>query len=98
MLVFGMDTITIRLEPETIEELDAEYEDRGFRNRTLYLRHVIGERDMVFDEEGEEINAAERLTDHDEQLADHDDRLAALDDRLEDLEDQSRPFLSFRSP
>ena len=98
MLVFGMDAITIRLEPETIEELDAEYEDRGFRNRTLYLRHVIGERDMIFDEEGAEIDAAERLTDHDEQLADHDDRLEDLDDRLEDLEDQSRPFSwSFRS-
>jgi predicted DNA-binding protein len=87
-----MDTITIRLEPETVEELDAEYEDRGFRNRTLYLRHVIDKRDMIFDEEGAEIDAAERLTNHDEQLADHDDRLEDLDERLEDLEEQARPF------
>jgi predicted DNA-binding protein len=87
-----MDTITIRLEPETVEELDAEYEERGFRNRTLYLRHVIDKRDMIFDKEGAEIDAAERLTDHDEQLADHDDRLEDLDERMEDPEEQARPF------
>jgi hypothetical protein len=87
-----MDTITIRLEPEEIEELDDEYEERGFRNRTLYLRHIIGKRDMIFDEEGAEIDAAERLTDYGEQLADHDNRLEDLDDRLEDLEEQARPF------
>lgn len=87
-----MDAITLRLEPETIEALDEEYEERGFRNRTLYLRHLIGKRDAIFDEEGAAIDAAERLTDHDEQLADHDTRLDDLDDRLEDLEDQARPF------
>ena len=87
-----MDAITLRLEPETIEALDDEYEERGFRNRTLYLRHLVRERDAIFDKEGATIDAAERLTDHDEQLADHDGRLEDLDERVEDLEEQARPF------
>ncbi|WP_435079634.1 hypothetical protein [Halococcus sp. AFM35] len=52
--------------------MDDEYEEREFRNRTLYLRHLAREPDAIFDEEGATIDAAERLTDHDEQLADHD--------------------------
>lgn len=87
-----MDAITLRLEPETIEELDEEYEERGFRNRTLYLRRLIDQRDVIFDEEGGAIDAAERLADHDDQLADHADRLEDFDERLEDLEEQARPF------
>lgn len=87
-----MDAITLRLESETIEELDAEYEERGFRNRTLYLRRLIEQRDVVFDEEGTEIDAAERLSDHDEQLSEHDARLEDLDERVEALEDQPQPL------
>lgn len=87
-----MDTVTIRLQPEEIEELDDEYEQRGFRNRTVYLRHIIGNRDVVFDDEGMETDAADRLADHDEQLSEHDTRLDDLDERLEDIEDQARPF------
>jgi len=87
-----MDAITIRLQPETIENLDEEYEERGFRNRTLYLRTLIDQRDAIFDDEGGEIDAAERLAEHDDQLADHDDRLDDLNDRLGELEEQARPF------
>jgi hypothetical protein len=92
-----MDAITLRLEPETIEELDAEYEERGFRNRTLYLRRLIEQRDVIFDEEGAEIDATERLTDHDEQLSEHDARLEDLDERVEDLEDHPQPLGRSRS-
>ena len=91
-----MDPITLRLEPKVIEELNDEYEERGFRNRTLYLRHLIDKRDMVFeseqDQESTEIEAAEQLAEHDEQLSAHVDRLEDLDERLEDLEEQARPF------
>ncbi|GAA0464613.1 hypothetical protein MUK72_19320 (plasmid) [Halococcus dombrowskii] len=91
-----MDPITLRLEPKVIEELDGEYEERGFRNRTLYLRHLVDRRDMIFeseqDQEDTEIGAAEQLAEHGEQLSAHDDRLEDLDDRLEDLEEQARPF------
>src|SRR5699024_12077584 len=82
-----MDPITLRLEPKVIEELDDEYEERGFRNRTLYLRHLVEKRDMVFeseqDQDGTEIEPAEQLAEHGEQLSAHDDRLDDLDDRLE---------------
>jgi ubiquinone biosynthesis protein UbiJ len=87
-----MDTVTIRLQPETIEELDAEFEERGFRNRTLYLRHLIDNRDVIFDEEGTGTDTAERLADHDEQLEALVDRFENLDERLENLEEQARPF------
>lgn len=91
-----MDPITLRLEPKVIEELDNEYEERGFRNRTLYLRHLVEKRDMIFeseqDQEGMEIETAEQLAEHGEQLSTHDDRLENLDERLEDLEEQARPF------
>jgi chromosome segregation ATPase len=91
-----MDPITLRLEPEIIEELDDEYEERGFRNRTLYLRHLVEKRDMVFeseqDQEGAAIEATEQLAEYGEQLSTHTDRLEDLDERVEDLEEQARPF------
>ena len=94
-----MDPITLRLEPELIEELDDEYEERGFRNRTLYLRHLIENRDVVFEgpeqsEQGQDVGseAIERLDKHDERLSTHADRLDDLDERIEDLEEQARPF------
>lgn len=87
-----MDAITIRLEPDIIEALDEEFEERGFRNRTLYLRRLIDERDAIFDEEGAEIEAAERLAEHEGTLEEHGERLDEIDERLGDLEEQARPF------
>ncbi len=72
MLAFGHGCDHAPARAGTIEALDDEYEEREFRNRTLYLRHLAREPDAIFDEEGATIDAAERLTDHDEQLADHD--------------------------
>lgn len=93
-----MDPITLRLEAETVEELDAEYGERGFRNRTLYLRHLIENRDMVFEgedqQQGQEtgFEASEQVAEHGEQLSGHADRLDDLDERVADLEEQARPF------
>jgi hypothetical protein len=87
-----MDPLTMRLEEETIEDLSTEYEERGFRNRAVYIRWIIGQRDRLFEEEGAEIDVAERLADHDEQLSEHDGQLENHDERLEALEDQARPF------
>ena len=87
-----MDAITIRLDPDVIEALDEEYEERGFRNRTLYLRRLIEKRDAIFDSEGTEVDAAERLAEHDAQLQAQSKRLEDLDERLADLEEQARPF------
>lgn len=95
-----MEAITIRLDSETIEKLDEEYEERGFRNRTLYLRNgIIEQRDLIFDDEGQQIEAAERLADleerlenHDGQLEDHDNQMDYFDERLEKIEEKARPF------
>lgn len=93
-----MDPITLRLEAETVEELDDEYEERGFRNRTLYLRHLVDNRDLVFEvedqQQGQEagFETSERVAEHGEQLSDHADRLDDLDERVADLEEQARPF------
>jgi predicted DNA-binding protein len=94
-----MDPLTMRLEEETIEELSDEYEERGFRNRAVYIRRIIEQRDEIFAEDGAAIDAAERLADHDKHLAGHDDQLETLaeqlanhDERLEALEEQARPF------
>jgi hypothetical protein len=42
-----MDAITLRLEPETIDTLDEEYEECGFRNCMLYFGHLVRERDAI---------------------------------------------------
>ena len=87
-----MDPITLRLEPKAIEELDDEYEERGFRNRTLYLRHLVEKRDRIFESEQDQEDTGIGPAEHSEQLASHADRLEDLDERVEDLEEQARPF------
>lgn len=87
-----MDPLTMRLEEETIEDLSAEYEERGFRNRAVYIRRIIEHRDVLFEDESGGADAAGQLADHDEQLAGHDDRLDNHDERLEALEERARPF------
>ena len=46
----------------------------------------------IFDEEGAEIEAAERLADHEGTLEEHGERIEDLDERLGNLEEQARPF------
>jgi predicted DNA-binding protein len=87
-----MDPVSLRLEDGAADELDEEYEERGFRNRAVYLRHIIDHRDKLFEDQGADSDAAERLTDHDEQLADHNEQLLNHNERLEALEEQARPF------
>lgn len=86
-----MDPLSLRLPDGTVEELSDEYEERGFRNRAVYIRHIIDHRDEIFEDKSTEIKA-ERLANHDEQLADHDTRLSNHDERLEAIEEQARPF------
>lgn len=74
-----MHTVTARLEDEFVAELDAEYEDRGFRNRTEYIRHILEKREAVFEDQPAPPDAGERLTEHDERLADVECRLDALE-------------------
>lgn len=74
-----MHTVTIRMEDETVEELDEEYEQRGFRNRTEYIRHMVDERDIIFADETAEAEVDEQLADHTERLEDHENRLSNLE-------------------
>jgi predicted DNA-binding protein len=92
MLDRYMDPVSLRLEDGTPDDLDEEYEQRGFRNRAVYLRYIIDHRDEIFEEQDADTDAAERLAEHDEQLSGHDTRLSNHDERLEALEEQARPF------
>lgn len=44
-----MEPNTIRLESETWEALLEEAEDRGFRNRSEYIREIIRNRDVIYE-------------------------------------------------
>lgn len=65
-----METYTIRLEKEELEQLEREAEQRGFSNRTEYIRHLIRNRPAV------DPTTAETL----------DGRLEELEERLEQVE------------
>lgn len=58
----AMDPITLRLETETIEELDEEAEDKGFANRTEYLRWMIQNRESI------DPDTVEKLSEYEERL------------------------------
>jgi Arc/MetJ-type ribon-helix-helix transcriptional regulator len=74
-----MHTVTARMPDEFVDELDAEYEERGFRNRTQYIRHILEHRDAIFTDQPAESDVAEQLAEHDERLADAESRLDALE-------------------
>lgn len=57
-----MDPITIRLEDEEIAELDAEAKDRGFANRTEYIRWILRNRNGI------DQNTAKVLKEHEERI------------------------------
>lgn len=66
----AMKPCTIRLDHDEVDELDREAEQRGFGNRTEYLRWIIRNRPAV------EPTTAETL----------DGRLDELEERLEQVE------------
>lgn len=68
-----MKSYTIRLDPDEVEQLEDEAEERGFQNRTEYMRYIIRNRPAM------EKTTAETL----------DERVAELEARLEQVEKQS---------
>lgn len=66
-----MKSYTIRLDPEEVEQLEREADERGFQNRTEYMRYIIRNRPAV------EPTTAESL----------DERMDDLEERLEQLEE-----------
>lgn len=57
-----MQPITIRLEGDEIDELDAEAEDRGFANRTEYIRWILRNRNGI------DQNTAELIKEHEQRI------------------------------
>jgi metal-responsive CopG/Arc/MetJ family transcriptional regulator len=87
LFVWGdMHTVTARLADEFVDELDAECDERGFRNRTEYIRYILEHRDVIFTDQPVESDAGE-------QLADHEKRLLAAEDRLDELEASAHTHL-----
>jgi len=67
-----MEPNTLRLQQNTWEKLSDEAEERGFRNRSEYIREIIAQRDVIF----------ENTNDYDE------DDITELVERIEALEAQ----------
>jgi polyhydroxyalkanoate synthesis regulator phasin len=68
-----MEPYTIRLDPDEMEQLGREAEERGFGNRTEYIRWIIRNRPAI------EPSTAESL----------DERMDELEERLDRIENQS---------
>lgn len=75
-----MKVVTVRLEEDLVDALDTEAEERGFRNRTEYVRMLLRNRERI--RENTTANTPENTSEY-EAL---EDRLADLEARVEDLE------------
>lgn len=64
-----MEPTTIRLDADELDQLDQEAEERGFANRTEYIRWILRRRNGI------DENTAERLDELEERLADVEDQL-----------------------
>lgn len=63
-----MRVVTVRLDENEVEALDQEADERGFGNRTEYIRWILRNRDGI------DVNAAARLEDLEQRVADLEDR------------------------
>ncbi len=71
-----MEVLTIRLDPNTVEDLDEEYDAEGFRNRTEYIRAIIDGRDRILENTDENTEPVDSLR----------ERLDELEERVGELE------------
>lgn len=82
-----MDPTTIRLPPDTLDELDSEYIDYGYGARSDYIRDIIEHRDPPFTDSA---TTAATTTDYDRPTTDDyerlRDRVDELEGRVEELE------------
>lgn len=81
-----MQPTTLRLRPNTIDKLDTEYVEYGYRDRSEYIRHIIENRSVVV--ENTEI-AGEGTPVTSEDYDQLETRVDELEQRLSDLEGQS---------
>ncbi len=71
----NMQPVTIRFDEDEIEDLDDEAENRGFANRTEYIRWIVHNRNGISE------NAADELQDHEQ-------RLTQIEQFIEELRDE----------
>jgi polyhydroxyalkanoate synthesis regulator phasin len=77
-----MESYTIRLDPDEIEQLEREADERGFGNRTEYMRWIIRNRSAI------EQTTVESLTARIEEMENQGERLDDLEERIEQLENE----------
>lgn len=65
-----MDTFTVRVDDSTKQELDSEYGDYGFDDRSDYIRHLLEHRDVIMDGAPSEATMGNRLDDLEAELSD----------------------------
>lgn len=70
-----MKSYTIRLEEEEVKQLEQEADERGFQNRTEYMRWILRNRPAV------ELSTAESL---DKRLEELEERLAQVESKIEE--------------
>ena len=88
-----MKPTTIRLPQHTLDELDSEYGDYGYGDRSEYIRHIVEHRSVVL-EHTQTTGARSPLTTDDYDRL--EDRVEELEQRVADLE--SRGASSQREP
>lgn len=68
-----MQIVTVRLDEDLVDDLDAEAEEHGFSNRTEYIRNLLRNRERI------QENTPENTSDYDERLTGIEERLSALE-------------------
>jgi Arc/MetJ-type ribon-helix-helix transcriptional regulator len=75
-----MKVVTVRLDEDLVDALDAEAEEAGFRNRTEYVRNLLRNRERIRE------NTPENTKENTREYEALEDRLAELEARVEELE------------
>lgn len=70
-----MDPTTLRLQENTLEELDEEFEEFGFDDRASYLRYIIKNRAVVMEE-----NTPEQVSPIRDRMDELEQRLLAVEE------------------
>jgi len=87
-----MRPTTLRLPEDTLDALDSEYREYGYRDRSEYVRAIIEHRDPPYADTQTTTDYARMTTDDYERLR---QRVADLESRIEDLEDDGGEVLSY---
>ena len=89
-----MQVVTVRLDEDLVEDLDAEAGERGYRNRTEYVRNLLRNRERIQENTDTDAGEYERLQENTEaNTREYErirDRVDALEARVDALEGGGR--------